>query len=134
VSGHLADCARSGDCEEACRFVVNHVGVEFRIVALNAAGEYENRLATADEKAATCRAIYFDSDTDFSDESTADTYLVWEAANTTETEPVAPEGWSLIEGCDACGADGCSFRLLDGGQVERACDPAVGARNAGPHE
>lgn len=81
VSAHLADCTRSGDNEEACRYVVRHVGVEFRTVARNAAGVYENRLATADEKAETCRAIYFDSESDFSDEATAETYLVWEAAH-----------------------------------------------------
>lgn len=80
VSEHLADCNRSGDCSDACEYVVRHVGVEFRIVARNAAGEYENRLATAEEKAATCRAIYFDSESDFDDESTAETYLVWDAA------------------------------------------------------
>lgn len=80
VSQHLADCNRSGDCEPACLYVLRHVGVEFRIVARNAAGEYENRLATPEEKAATCRAIYFDSESDFSDEQTADTYLIWDAA------------------------------------------------------
>ncbi len=51
-----------------------------------------------------------------------------------ETEDVIPEGWSHIEGCDACGADKCTFRMLDGGQVERGCDPHVSVRNAGPHE
>lgn len=86
VSAHLADCTRSGDCEDACRYVVRHVGVEFRIVARNFAGEYENRLATADEKEETCRSIYFDSESDFSDESTAETYLVWEAAHSVDGE------------------------------------------------
>lgn len=80
VSEHLANCNASGDCEQACLYVLNYVGVEFRTVAKNAAGEYENRLATPEEKAATCMAIYFDSDADFSDETTADTYLVWDAA------------------------------------------------------
>lgn len=84
VSAHLADCNASGDCEDACLFVLRHVGVEFRIVARNAAGEFENRLATAEEKAATCRAIYFDSDADFDDESRAETYLVWDAARDAE--------------------------------------------------
>lgn len=78
---HLEDCNRSGDCEPACRYILEQLGVEFRIVALNASGEYENRFATADEKADTCRAIYFDSDSDFSDESLAESYLVWEAAS-----------------------------------------------------
>jgi hypothetical protein len=85
VAEHLSDCTRSGDCEDACRYVVRHVGVEFRIMARNAAsGEYENRLATADEKAATCRAIYFDLDSDFSDETLAEIYLVWEASHGVE--------------------------------------------------
>lgn len=77
---HVADCARSGDCEPACLYVLQHVGVEFRTVARDADGQYVNRLATAQEKADTCRAIYFDSDADFSDEETVETYLVWEAA------------------------------------------------------
>jgi hypothetical protein len=81
VAFDWADCARSGDCEQACRYVIDHVGVEFRTVARNDKGKYENRLATADEKAATCRAIYFDSDSDFTSERTAETYLVWEAAS-----------------------------------------------------
>lgn len=81
VCAHLDDCTRPGDCAGACHFVLSHVGVDFRTVACNAAGEYENRVATADEKAATCRAIYFDSEADFSDESTAEMYLVWQAAN-----------------------------------------------------
>jgi hypothetical protein len=81
VASHLADCNRSGDCEPACLYILNQIGVEFRIVALNAKGEYENRLATPEEKAATCRAIYFDSSSDFSDETIAETYLVWEAAS-----------------------------------------------------
>lgn len=85
VAQDLADCARSGDCEPACRFILEHVGVEFRIIARNpATGEFENRLATPKEKAATARAIYFDSAADFDDETTAETYLVWEAAHNVE--------------------------------------------------
>ncbi len=80
VAQHLADCNASGDCEDACLYVVRHVGVEFRIVARDASGASVNRLATPEEKEATCRAIYFDSESDFSDETTADTYLVWDAA------------------------------------------------------
>lgn len=84
VSEHLSDCNRPGDCEGACLYVLKHVGVEFRIVARNANGEYENRLATPEEKEATARAIYFDSESDFSDEQTAETYLVWDAARSVE--------------------------------------------------
>jgi hypothetical protein len=81
ISRDLADCRASGDCEQACLYVLDHVGVEFRIVARNRKGKYENRLATAAEKEQTCRAIYFDSESDFSDERLAETYLVWEAAS-----------------------------------------------------
>lgn len=80
LAADLADCNRSGDCEPACRYVLEAHTVEFRIVARNQRGKLVNRLATPAEKAATARAIYFDSKTDFSDEGTADTYLVWEAA------------------------------------------------------
>jgi hypothetical protein len=82
----IADCRASGDVRDACEFVRDRIGVVFRIVARNAAGDYENRLATAEEKAETCRAIYFESETDFSDESTAETYLIWQAACDVEHE------------------------------------------------
>jgi len=82
----IADCRASGDCEPACLHVLNQRGVEFRIIARNAAGEYENRLATDDEISATARAIYFDSDSDFDDIETAMTHLLWEAANSCEDD------------------------------------------------
>jgi hypothetical protein len=82
----IADCRASGDVQDACEFVRDRIGVAFRIVARNTAGDYENRLATAEEKAETCRAIYFESETDFSDESTAETYLIWQAACDVEHE------------------------------------------------
>lgn len=90
VANDMRDCNASGDCQPACEYVRDVLGVEFRIIARNAAGEYENRLATAEEKEATCRAIYFESETDFSDESKAETYLIWEAAS--ESEPDDSEG------------------------------------------
>lgn len=78
----LADCAKSGDAQEACAYVLRHIGVEFRIVAINpATGKHENRLATDEEKTATARAIYFESETDFEDREEAEIYLVWSAAN-----------------------------------------------------
>lgn len=80
LAADIADCNRSGDCEPACRYVLKAHTVEFRIVARNRRGKYVNRLATPAEKAATARAIYSDSEADFSDEGTADTYLVWHAA------------------------------------------------------
>lgn len=76
----IADCTRSGDAQPACEYVLDRIGVEFRIVARNARGEYENRLATDDELRATCEEIYFESDTDFSDRRCAEIYLVWNAA------------------------------------------------------
>jgi predicted 3-demethylubiquinone-9 3-methyltransferase (glyoxalase superfamily) len=81
VAEAFADCCTSGDCEEACRFVRDQIGVDWRIIARNAAGEYENREATAEEKEATARAIYFESERDFSDIEWAEIYLIWEAAN-----------------------------------------------------
>jgi hypothetical protein len=82
----LRDCNCSGDAQPACEYVRDAIGVDFRIVARNAAGEYENREATAEEKEATCRAIYFESESDFSDESLAETYLIWAAAGELENE------------------------------------------------
>ncbi|MEN3144594.1 hypothetical protein ABDF71_21630 [Ochrobactrum sp. WV_118_8] len=86
LSAHVMDCTASGDCQPACEYVRDVIGVEFRIVARNAAGEYENRLATAAEKAATSRVIYFESESDFDDEPTAETYLIWSAAHDAEQE------------------------------------------------
>lgn len=80
IAAHMADCNASGDCEPACLFILDHIGVEFRIVARNANGQYENRLATESEMRATCESIYFESDSDFSDNRLAATYLIWEAA------------------------------------------------------
>lgn len=92
----LLDCIASGDVQEACEYVRDQIGVEFRIVAINPeTGEYENRLATAAEKAETCRAIYFDSEADFSDESIADLYLIWEAAS----QGPSPRGDEHGESC-----------------------------------
>lgn len=86
IAADLADCCKSGDAQQACEYVLDHIGVEFRIVAQDAAGNYQNRLATDDEKDATARAIYFESETDFSDQRMAEIYLVWEAANCAEHE------------------------------------------------
>lgn len=86
VAEALADCCASGDAQDACEYVRDRLRPEFRIVARNAAGAYENRLATPEEKAATARAIYFDSESDFDDESTAETYLIWDAAHDAEND------------------------------------------------
>lgn len=82
VSQALAHCRASGDAEEACAYVRDHLGADFRTIARSeASGEYENRGATREEKQAVCEAIYFESSTDFSDEGTAELYLIWEAAS-----------------------------------------------------
>lgn len=81
----VTDCNRSGDCEPACRYLLSQ-GVDFRIVARDSSGKYENRQATDSEIEETARAIYFDSDANFSDVETAKLYLVWSAAADTEGE------------------------------------------------
>lgn len=81
ILADMKDCNKSGDCEDACQFVIDQIGVEFRIVARDEKGNYENRLATDDEKQQTCESIYFDSETDFSDIDKAELYLVWQAAS-----------------------------------------------------
>ena len=81
LAADILDCTRSGDCEPACEYVRRHLSPEFRIVARNAAGEYENRLATDAEITETARRIYFDSETDFDDVDNAEMYLIWNAAS-----------------------------------------------------
>jgi hypothetical protein len=80
----IRDCNASGDAEPALQYVLDNIGVEFRIVARDANGKYENRLATSDEKQATCESIYFDSDADFSDETRQELYLLWQVASELE--------------------------------------------------
>ena len=76
----IEDCTSGGDCEPACAYVRDHIGVDFRVIARNAAGAYENRPATPEEMTATAQEIYFDSESDFTDEDTAALYLIWQAA------------------------------------------------------
>lgn len=80
----LQDCNASGDCEEACQFILDHYSPEIRIVRRTEFGYYENDFATPAEKAEVCRGIYFDSESDFDDEDLADLYLVWSAAGQLE--------------------------------------------------
>lgn len=82
----IMDCTASGDCQPACEYVRDNLEIEYRIVARNKAGEYENRLATDKELRATAKAIYFESNADFSDMGTTKTYLIWEAACGLESE------------------------------------------------
>lgn len=81
----LMDCTGSGDAEPACRYILENYDVDFRIVKRNAAGDYENVPASPEEMQATCRAIYSDSDRDFSEDDWAAIYLVWEAACSEES-------------------------------------------------
>jgi hypothetical protein len=83
ILSDIKDCTKSGDCQEACEFIRDQIGVEFRIVARDQSGKYENRLATDAELQATCEAIYFDHSADeFSDDADrCKTHLIWEAAN-----------------------------------------------------
>ena len=81
----IADCTASGDCEAACAYVRDHIGVQFRIIAKNDRGEYESRIATDSEIERTARAIYFDSESDFSYVSAAALYLIWDAAHNAES-------------------------------------------------
>lgn len=82
----LRDCTKPGDAQEACEYVLDQIGVDFCIVARTDGGGYVNRGATDAEKEACCKAIFFESETDFSDPRTADAYLVWEAACTMESD------------------------------------------------
>lgn len=79
----LEDCSKSGDCQEACEYVLKNHKPEFRTVVM-VDGEYENVIATAAHKQAVCESIYYDSNSDFSDEDTANMYLIWEASSQLE--------------------------------------------------
>jgi hypothetical protein len=87
------DCTGSGDAEPACEYIRDTFEIDWRIVARNAAGDYENRTATPEEKAECARAIYFESDSDFEgDESLCENYLIWQAAHDIEYERSNGEG------------------------------------------
>jgi len=86
VAQDFADCRASGDNESACRYVLDIYKPEFRIVARNGSGTYENRLATDAEMQATCEAIYFESETDFTDSDWCKVYLIWQAASELEQD------------------------------------------------
>lgn len=75
----LLDCTRSGDMTHACLYVLGVHKPEFRIVKWIDGG-FKNVIATPEDKQKVCESIYFDSDVDFSDESRANLYLVWDAA------------------------------------------------------
>jgi hypothetical protein len=73
----LLDCSKSGDCEPACHYLLERHKPEFRIVK-QIDGEYQNVLASLEDKQAICHQIYFESEADFTDESICDLFLIWE--------------------------------------------------------
>lgn len=87
VMQDVSDCNAGGDVEPACQYILDVYEPEFRIIARNeVTGEYENRPATDREMQRTCEAIYFESESDFTDRDTAALYLVWDAANMWEAD------------------------------------------------
>lgn len=78
---HWADACSSGDCQSACEYIRDFLEIEFRTVALQSDGSYKNIIADATTKQQCCEEIYFESDRDFSNESWAETYLIWQAAS-----------------------------------------------------
>jgi hypothetical protein len=84
----LRDCIKTGDCQQACEYVLDHIGVTFCIVAKDGSGKYENRLATRWEMQATCEAIYFELDSDFTDMRLAQICLVWDAASELDSDDI----------------------------------------------
>lgn len=79
------DCNATGDCEDACRYMIENYRIDWRIVK-KVDGEYANVTATAEDKQEVAKSIYFDSDNDFSDETWAEVYLIWQAACDVEQE------------------------------------------------
>lgn len=79
----MNDCNRSGDAEPACQYILDHYKPEFRIVR-NVGGDYQNVIASKEEKYRVCREIYGASDTNFNDEDNANLYLIWAAASNLE--------------------------------------------------
>ena len=79
----MLDCNASGDVEDACQYILDHYKPEFRTVR-KTGDKYENVIASPEEKAQVCREIYFESETDFTDEDKANLYLVWQGASDLE--------------------------------------------------
>ncbi len=79
----MNDCNGSGDAEPACKYILEIYKPEFRIVR-NVGGEFQNVVASKEEKLQVCREIYGGSDTYFTDEDNANLYLVWAAASNLE--------------------------------------------------
>jgi len=76
----LLDCTKSGDAEPACDYVAQTYDVQF--IVADPALDYARRPALDSEITETCKAIYFDSDSDFDDSDICESYLIWETAFT----------------------------------------------------
>ncbi len=85
----LANCIVPGDAGPALRHVLAEHNPRFTITARRDAGSanpgYETRTATPAEMQAACEAIYFESESDFTDSETAALHLLWQAADTEES-------------------------------------------------
>ena len=79
----MNDCNGSGDAEPACQYILDHYKPEFRIVR-SIGGEFQNVIASKEEKSQVCRENYGGSETNFNDENNANLYLVWAAASNLE--------------------------------------------------
>lgn len=79
----LEACTKSGDCEPACRYIIEKHKPEFIIMEeTSRPGIHVLKAASHAVKAKACRRIYSDSSTDFpKSEESCDQYLVWEAAH-----------------------------------------------------
>ena len=92
----LADCCKSGDCQDACEYVIAAYAIEWSIVRKvgetpQGVWQYERGVATGEELQKTCETIYFESESDFSDWNTAAMYLIWQAASDLQ------EDWCELE-------------------------------------
>lgn len=77
----LAACCKSGDCEDACRYVLEQFKPGFHTTQ-PFCGRWARFPSTHKDKAKVCRSIYFDSDRDFDEsEEWCDIYLIWYAAS-----------------------------------------------------
>ena len=80
ILSDLKDCTSVGDCEESCEYILSKYSPEIRTVR-QTGSEFENVLASAEEKERFCRKVYFESESEFADEDIANLYIVWEAAH-----------------------------------------------------
>ena len=76
----LSDCNKSGDCEDACRYVREQYKPEFRIIK-KIDGNYKNVVADHEDKIAHCKKIYFASNLNFEEsEKWCEIYIIWQCA------------------------------------------------------